>query len=106
LGEIITAPVGTPDLLSNTLLFENHPNPFTGFTIINYSLPADGNVTIEIHNTLGVLLTTLVNENSARGSHAIRFTPENLAPGLYLATLYLKTKDNVTSRTIYIVYNK
>ena len=51
------------------LLGANHPNPFNPTTIIEYSLPSQTMVTIEIFNVLGQRVRTLVNETKPAGSH-------------------------------------
>ncbi|MCX6250435.1 MAG: hypothetical protein NTX61_06760 [Bacteroidetes bacterium] len=103
---IIAMPEGITENSLQGLSMTNQPNPFTGSSVINCFLPADGLVTIEIRNLLGVLVKSLVKEHWNQGNHSVRFTPENLATGIYLATLHLKTSKDELTRTIYIVYNR
>ena len=48
-------------------LAHNYPNPFNSSTRIVYRLGRDGPVRLEIYNTLGQPLRTLVDEVSDRG---------------------------------------
>ncbi len=48
-----------------------YPSPFTKSTTIAYTLPAGGNVSVKVYNTIGQLVKTLVNENQAAGQHNI-----------------------------------
>jgi hypothetical protein len=63
---------------------QNYPNPFNPSTKINYSLPAEGNVTLKIYNILGQEVRTLINnENKSAGDYTISFDASNLASGVY-----------------------
>ncbi len=62
---------------------QNYPNPFNPSTMINYSIPKDGNVKITVYNTLGKQVAVLVDEFQKSGSHSVRFANSNLASGVY-----------------------
>lgn len=62
---------------------QNYPNPFNPSTMINYSIPTDGNVKITVYNTLGKQVAVLVDEFQKSGSHAVRFANSNLSSGVY-----------------------
>ena len=52
-------------------LAQNYPNPFNPVTNIRYQLPADGKVTLQIFNTNGQLIRTLVDGEVPAGYHQI-----------------------------------
>jgi hypothetical protein len=67
-------PVGVTNdeiLASDYQLYSNYPNPFNPSTNIRYSLPAAGNVKVEIFNTLGQLVNTVVNQHQEAGTHNV-----------------------------------
>jgi hypothetical protein len=68
-------------------LSQNYPNPFNPSTTINFSLPKEGFVTIEVHNILGQVVATLVEGRLNAGEHSVRFNAGSLASGVYLYTL-------------------
>ncbi|MBZ0199332.1 MAG: T9SS type A sorting domain-containing protein [Ignavibacteriaceae bacterium] len=68
-------------------LNQNYPNPFNPSTMINYSLPREGNVKIVVTNSLGQQVATLVNGYQTAGKHNITFTAGNLSSGIYFYTL-------------------
>jgi hypothetical protein len=65
-------------------LFQNSPNPFNPSTVIEYALPEDSRVRLEVYNVLGQRVATLVNETQSAGYYAERFDATGLASGLYI----------------------
>jgi hypothetical protein len=75
-------------------LYQNYPNPFNPSTIIRYSMPVGGNVSIEVYNALGEKITSLVNSQVEAGYHEVSFDATNLPSGLYF---YKINTDGYTS---------
>ncbi len=80
-------------------LEQNYPNPFNPETIIEFSLPAQRDVTLKIYNTLGEEVKTLINENLKPGRYAIPFNASGLASGVYIYRLnagdFVSTKKSL-----------
>jgi hypothetical protein len=69
-------------------LLQNYPNPFNPSTIIEFSLPVEGNVTLKIFNLLGEEVKTIVNnESKSAGKHSVTFEAGNIATGIYIYRL-------------------
>ena len=64
-------------------LAQNYPNPFNPTTIINYSVPKAGLVTINVYDILGREIKQLVNEQKNAGTYNIEFNASKLATGVY-----------------------
>jgi hypothetical protein len=75
----------------NYALEQNYPNPFNPSTIINYSIPDAGNVSLKIYNLLGSEVATLVDEYMEAGNYSVEFSTEDvknsLGSGVYIYTL-------------------
>jgi Secretion system C-terminal sorting domain len=68
-------------------LSQNYPNPFNPSTVINFGLPFDANVTINVYNPLGALVRTITKGNYTAGNYNVEFNGSNLASGLYIYSL-------------------
>jgi len=65
----------------------NTPNPFTGSTMINYSLPQESVVSLVVYNQLGQVVQTLVNGTVGAGVQQVPFDGSQLPAGVYYYTL-------------------
>jgi len=72
-------------------LYQNYPNPFNPSTRIEFSIPATQKVTVEVFNSLGQKVGTLVDKVMVAGRYQILFQNERLASGMYFYRL--KTKN-------------
>jgi len=68
-------------------LRQNYPNPFNPATTIDFSLPANANVKLEIYNALGQKVATLIDGKVAAGSHTVNWNAANVPSGLYFYKL-------------------
>jgi hypothetical protein len=68
-------------------LYQNYPNPFNPATTIRYSLSSPGNVRLCIYNTLGQVMSELVNEEKIAGEHSVVFNASTFPSGMYFCRL-------------------
>jgi hypothetical protein len=85
------------------IAFASYPNPFRDHTILSYSIPVPGKVTIEISNILGRRIAILTTESQPMGYHSMDFNTAILEPGVYMATLRYESANNEIIKTIKIV---
>lgn len=64
-------------------LFQNYPNPVRTTATISYVLPESGDVKLEVYNTSGQLVETLVNVRQKAGTHSVEWDAEALASGVF-----------------------
>jgi len=83
------------------LLSSNYPNPFNGSTVIEYTLDKTSNVKIDIYNTTGKIVTTLLQNNSKAGLNKAIWKPENISSGLYFYKILVNGQNN-TGKMVYL----
>ena len=65
-------------------LSQNYPNPFNPSTVINFSIPTSGLVTVKVFDILGQEVAELINEVKAAGSYQVDFNAANMSSGMYV----------------------
>ncbi len=86
----------TSDVPDQYQLNQNYPNPFNPSTVVTYTLPASGRVTIDVYNILGQKVASLFNGQQVAGVHSIAWNAENdrgqkLSSGVYLLKMQAGT---------------
>ncbi|MCP4583396.1 MAG: T9SS type A sorting domain-containing protein [candidate division Zixibacteria bacterium] len=62
---------------------QNYPNPFNAKTSIEYSIPENAAVTIDVYDLHGRHVTTLVNGFQTAGYHTVSWNAGNMTSGIY-----------------------
>lgn len=68
---------------SDYRLEQNYPNPFNPSTTIQFSIPEQSFVKLEVFNSLGEKITTLVSEELNAGNYKYEWGAKNLSSGIY-----------------------
>ena len=72
-------------------LLQNYPNPFNPGTKILFSIPVTKKgfvpVKLQVYNSLGQLVKTLINEEKPSGSYQVIFDGKDLPSGVYIYRL-------------------
>jgi len=68
-------------------LSQNYPNPFNPVTNIQFRLPVDSRVRLEVYNMAGELVTVLADDFRTAGSHLVSFDASDLSSGTYIYRL-------------------
>ena len=75
------------ELPTDFVLSQNYPNPFNPETVIEYTLPQFGEVSLGIYNLIGVEVVKLVDGNIPAGNHQVIWDASNFASGIYFYRL-------------------
>ncbi|MDZ4711192.1 MAG: T9SS type A sorting domain-containing protein [bacterium] len=77
--------VGAPSTFE---VSQNYPNPFNPSTKINFSIPQDSKVTLNIYDISGKLIMTLINnEFKSANYYTVSLNGSNLSSGTYFYTI-------------------
>ncbi len=83
---------------------QNFPNPFSGETMITYSVPESGTVLLKVFNMLGREVWSREFEDVSSGTHTVLFSGKelNLSSGIYVYTIY--TSAGTLSKKMILVH--
>lgn len=88
---VATIATGLNQIKNNTtvgvILEQNFPNPFSEITSFNLKLNKETHCKMEIYNSIGELVTTVLNEKLNSGEHTITIDAKELSDGIYTCLL-------------------
>jgi hypothetical protein len=70
----------------------SYPNPFNPTTVIRYTMPEAGQVSLKVYNILSQEVANLVESNQSAGVHQVNFNASHLPTGIYIARLQAGAK--------------
>lgn len=76
------------------VLDQNYPNPFIEQTTVEYALTGTSDVQLEVYNTVGQLIATLVAEEQGEGRYEVFFNASGHATGVYLYRIIVNGEAN------------
>ncbi|MBI2721169.1 MAG: DUF4331 family protein [Bacteroidetes bacterium] len=68
-------------------MVQNYPNPFKGHTTFKYHVATTAPVSISVYDLSGKRVAVVMNETKQPGTYEVTYNAENLAQGIYIATL-------------------
>ncbi|HMQ70158.1 MAG TPA: T9SS type A sorting domain-containing protein [Ignavibacteria bacterium] len=87
-GSSIGINLSNTEIPAEFKLGQNYPNPFNPATKINFSVPVQSKVTLNVYNQLGKKVSTLVNDFMNAGNYTVDFTANSgLTSGIYFYTM-------------------
>ena len=92
-------------LPKNFDLSQNYPNPFNPSTKINYNLPYDSKIVLEVYDIKGAKVGQLVNEEQSAGYYSVNFNSsllnKNIPSGVYFYKI--TSVDKITGNNFSLI---
>jgi hypothetical protein len=78
--------------LAMTLGVNIFPNPVKSMSVIRYTLPIEGKVSLQLYDISGRLVKTLVNEIKKSGNYSVTLNSRTMSAGVYFLSLTTESK--------------
>jgi hypothetical protein len=88
-SDIVETEIALP---KNFELSQNYPNPFNPSTKIDYQVPVDAKVVMEVYNIAGQKVVDLVNQEQSAGYYTVDFGSSKLSSGVYVYRIVASDK--------------
>jgi hypothetical protein len=105
-GAIIAVGSCSPEVLAgaglpNSIALDHgRPNPFSGSTKLNFSVPSEGRIVLALFNALGEQVKTIVDQVMTPGEYTVQVDASSLPSGSYYARL--QSDNKVITRNLKI----
>lgn len=73
----------------------NYPNPFNPTTTLQFALPEQSEVRVQVYDMIGRKVSTLVNEVREAGIHTVTFDASRQASGMYFAVFEIGSHRHI-----------
>ena len=83
------------------ILSSAYPNPFNPVTTLEFGIPTDSEVSIEIYNLQGRLVESLVRGHMDAGYHSVVWNADNHSSGMYFVKMI--TGDYINTQKLMLV---
>jgi len=106
-NDLLTGVVDNRNIPEEFSLQQNYPNPFNPSTTIRYSVKEFGQVKLQVFDSLGQVIKTLVNKEQPAGEYTVRWDGRDekripVSDGIYFYRLQIGKGRSVTKRMVLI----
>ncbi|MBZ0198686.1 MAG: T9SS type A sorting domain-containing protein, partial [Ignavibacteriaceae bacterium] len=104
-GIVLNLPEIQNAVPASFLVNQNYPNPFNPRTVIEYELPEEGNVRLEVFSLIGEKVDEIINQKQNAGGYKIEWNAKGLPSGIYFYKLNfvgISKNCSVTKKMVYL----
>jgi hypothetical protein len=102
LGTASAMPMSTRGTVTEYALRQNYPNPFNPTTNIEFDVVTASHVTLNVFNTEGQQVASLVDREIAAGRHSVNFDGQNLTSGVYFYSISIGNSFSATRKMLLV----
>lgn len=88
--------------IEEMLAFEVYPNPANEIAYLNYYLPYDAHVTVELFDLFGKRVALLDNGNKAGGNYKLELNATALETGTYVCRMIVDNEEVITRKLVVV----
>ncbi len=77
------------------------PNPVSGMATINFALPKEANVSIDVYDATGRIVTNIASGRFSAGYHNVSWNPEHMSSGIYF--IRMKADNFIKTRRVVVM---
>ncbi|MCG8373216.1 MAG: T9SS type A sorting domain-containing protein [Balneolales bacterium] len=99
--QVLSSNENESEIPSEVILSQNYPNPFNPSTNIEFGIPEASGVSLEIYNSIGQKVATLVNERLSAGSYSFTWNASQMSSGVYFYRL--QSGDVVSTKKMLLI---
>lgn len=92
-----------PELTPVEFSFSVFPNPFNSCTTMEYTLPSQSNVTLQVYNTRGQLVDLLLDRVMPAGRSSLVWDASSISAGVYLVRMSVQDNSFTELRKVVLV---
>jgi len=100
LDYLILERVHIDETIQEYFVYPNYPNPFNPSTSIQYQLPEQSHVLVDVFNVAGQRVSTLVNQQQQAGMYTIQFDGSSHASGVYFVRFQAGSFSQIQKLTL------
>ncbi|MDX2248902.1 MAG: T9SS type A sorting domain-containing protein [Bacteroidia bacterium] len=90
------------DLDQQALQMKLYPNPSSGLSHLEFDMPLNGDVEIDLVNSIGQKVQSVFSGLAHKGHHVFEIPTGELAQGLYFVRINLNNGENILARRLAI----
>ncbi len=84
-----------------SISINNFPNPFNSSTVIQYIIPEESNISLDLYNSIGEKIKNLSDGFKRAGEYEVYLNANSLASGVYF--IVLRTSEHYFSHKILLL---
>lgn len=100
--DVVSSILHSDENINGYHLSQNYPNPFNPNTKIRFSINSESKVRLSVFNSLGELITELLDNKIAAGNHEVVFNATGLPSGIYIYKFEADNKFTASKKMVLI----
>lgn len=93
--------ISAQDIEKDMEIGQNRPNPFSGTTVIDYTLTSNSDVSVDVYNVAGAKVMSINEGSKSAGSYSMTIDGSELQSGVYYYTFTVNGNQTTKKMIVY-----